>query len=305
MELNQLDMNEWSISWKASAKSQLGRSAKAIIPNQCEFSGEMIRRIQHSNIIRHINISCSEPIQGGVIGLQGLENSKTDALIRIIFLNGDIQNLRITSSKPYVTIPTANKKIDNVIATYTILGIEHIIFGYDHLLFVLALVLLISGVWNVIKTITAFTVAHSLTLIGVIFGYFSLPQKPVEVVIALSIIFLAVETVKASTQKLPNKVRFSQRYPWVVAFMFGLLHGFGFAGALKEIGLPKNEVPLSLFTFNIGVELGQLIIVAFTLVILRSIKKLCHRLLNPVKISVAYLIGSFAMYWFLLRLIGM
>ena len=132
--------------------------------------------------------------------------------------------------------------------------------GYDHLLFVVALVLLLSGFWTVVKAVTAFTVAHSLTLVGTTLGLIGLPQQPVESVIALSILFLAVEVAK----RKPDEPRLSERAPWIVAFAFGLLHGFGFAGALKEIGLPESDVPTALLTFNLGVEAGQLAIVAAT-----------------------------------------
>ena len=141
------------------------------------------------------------------------------------------------------------------------IGIEHIVFGYDHLLFVVSLVLLLTGFRTIAIAVTAFTVAHSITLIGTTLGFLGLPQRPVEAIIALSIVFLAVEIVK----KKDGEPRLSERVPWVVAFLFGLLHGFGFAGALKEIGLPESDVPTALLTFNLGVEAGQLLIVAATL----------------------------------------
>jgi len=142
--------------------------------------------------------------------------------------------------------------------TYFLLGVDHILFGYDHLLFVFALILLINDFWALAKTITAFTLAHSVTLAGASLGYFSLPQKPVEATIALSIAFVASELVN----QRPGERRLSESYPWVVAFAFGLLHGFGFAGALKETGLPQTDVPVALLTFNLGVEAGQLLFVA-------------------------------------------
>jgi HupE / UreJ protein len=194
-----------------------------------------------------------------------------------------------------------------VAQTYVHLGVEHILFGFDHLLFVLALVLLIEGGWRIAQTVTAFTVAHSLTLIATSLNWISVARRPVEVCIALSIIFLAVEIVKArsdtrhlSERRLAER-RLSERWPWLVAFAFGLLHGFGFAGALAEIGLPEGEVPTALFTFNIGVEIGQLLIVGFGLGVLWAIHRFAQRRARRGEIASAYAIGTVAAYWMFAR----
>src|SRR5690606_4582930 len=199
--------------------------------------------------------------------------------------------------------------IANVAWTYTIIGIEHIVFGFDHLLFVLALVLLLKGGWLVVQTVTAFTIAHSMTLVGASLGYLSLPSRPVEAVIALSIVFLAVEVVKAqqnarmhgNSDTMP--LRLSQRFPWVVAFLFGLLHGLGFAGALAEIGLPQDAIPMALLTFNLGVELGQLAIVAVAFAVLALVRRLHEASLHPAKVAASYAIGITATFWFIERMI--
>ncbi len=180
---------------------------------------------------------------------------------------------------------------------YTKLGFEHILEGLDHLLFVLALMIVVRDGWRLVKTITAFTIAHSITLALATFGFVNLPSGPVEAAIALSIVFLCVEIVHAS------KGRFSltYSYPWIVAFAFGLLHGLGFAGALTEIGLPRGEIPIALLFFNVGVELGQL---AFVLVILIALKMLATLRLGFPKwaeLVPTYLIGTLAMYWTLER----
>jgi hydrogenase/urease accessory protein HupE len=184
-----------------------------------------------------------------------------------------------------------------VARTYFVIGVEHILFGFDHLFFVLALVLLLQRGWIVAQAVTAFTVSHSNTLVGTTLGFLGLPQRPVESVIALSIMFLAVEIVKSGD----GKPRLSQRIPWVVAFLFGLLHGFGFAGALKEIGLPQGEVPMALLTFNLGVEAGQLAIVIAALAVLAVIRRARPTALRPVTLGVTYLIGITASYWFIER----
>ena len=165
--------------------------------------------------------------------------------------------------------------------------------------FVVALVLLLSGFWTIAKAVTAFTVAHSITLVGTTLGLLGLPQRPVEAIIALSIVFLAVEIVK----KREGVPRLSERVPWVVAFLFGLLHGFGFAGALKEIGLPESDVPTALLTFNLGVEAGQLIIVAATIAIVAALRHLRPQAERPAILAATYGIGAVASLWLLERVL--
>ncbi len=182
-------------------------------------------------------------------------------LARIEYRDGSVEIARLTPEKP-AFVAAGTQTIGEVAQTYFRLGVDHILSGLDHLLFVFALILLIHDRWMLVKTITAFTVAHSITLAGASLGYFSLPQKPVEATIALSIAFVASELIKMK----PGERRLSEASPWIVAFTFGLLHGFGFAGALKEIGLPQSDVGLALLTFNLGVEAGQLMFLAAVLV---------------------------------------
>jgi hydrogenase/urease accessory protein HupE len=186
-----------------------------------------------------------------------------------------------------------------VARTYLVLGIEHILTGYDHLLFVIALVLLLGRPWEVVRAATAFTVAHSITLAGTTLGLFGLAQAPVEALIALSIVFLAVEIVKQEE----GAPRLSERIPWVVAFLFGLLHGFGFAGALREIGLPETDVPMALLTFNVGVELGQLVIIGGVLALIALVRRFAPPAQRPATIAATYAIGITASFWFLQRLL--
>jgi hydrogenase/urease accessory protein HupE len=298
VEMTQQDDGDWKLLWKASAQSRLGATGEAIIPDNCSPNGDPEKRFAASNILTTITLSCDGPLAGQKIGLKALELSSTDALVRIAPLKEEVQTLRLTPDEPVATI-AGKDEIANVASTYTIIGIEHIILGFDHLLFVLALVLLLKGGWLVAKTVTAFTIAHSITLIGTTLGYLSLPSQPVEAVIALSIVFLAVEIVKAK----PDEQRLSERFPWIVAFLFGLLHGFGFAGALAEIGLPQDDIPLALLTFNLGVEIGQLLIVAVGLAVLALIKRFGETLLQPTKTMTAYGIGIIATYWFIERMI--
>ncbi len=181
---------------------------------------------------------------------------------------------------------------------YLRLGIEHIFFGIDHLLFVLALILIVKGKRRLLKTITAFTLAHSITLAAATLGWVHIPSAPVEAVIALSIIFLAVELV----HYYQGKTVFSSKYPWVVAFIFGLLHGFGFAGALANVGLPPHDIPLTLFLFNVGVETGQLIFIVAVMLIIWLLHKIFKSFPLWSRWIPPYAIGCMAAFWFFQRL---
>jgi hydrogenase/urease accessory protein HupE len=180
------------------------------------------------------------------------------------------------------------------------LGIEHILFGFDHLTFVLALLLLVRGAKRLLITVTSFTLAHSITLAAATLGVMWVPGPPVEATIALSILFLASELIKVN-RGLPS---LTASYPWIVAFAFGLLHGFGFAGALKDVGLPQHEVPMALLAFNVGVELGQLLFVAAAMIVLLVVRKLRSEWPQWAHQMPAYGIGSAAAFWFFERLAG-
>ena len=299
VEMTEQAPGQWSILWKASANSRLGQTGELILPENCAVIGEPEREFAGGNILSRLSLRCEGSVQGQRIGLKNLELSTTDALVRIAPMDSAMQTLRLTPDRPVATLARPSV-ISNVAATYTILGVEHILMGFDHLFFVLALVLLLKGGWLVAKTVTAFTIAHSITLVGSTLGLLSLPSQPVEAVIALSIIFLAIEVVKAR----PDDVRLSERFPWIVAFLFGLLHGFGFAGALSEIGLPQGDVPLALLTFNLGVEIGQLVIVAVALAALYGLRQIRRHWVLPAKTATAYGIGIIATYWFIERTIA-
>jgi hydrogenase/urease accessory protein HupE len=217
-------------------------------------------------------------------------------LARIEYSDGTKQVARLTPEKTTLLVAGGQSWLE-VARTYFLLGVDHILTGFDHLLFVLALMLLIHDGWMLVKTITAFTIAHSITLAGATLGYISLPQKPVEATIALSIAFVASELVKARS----GERRLSEDYPWIVAFVFGLLHGFGFAGALKETGLPQTDVSLALLTFNLGVEAGQLMFIAAALVVSRAASILITVPIAPARLAAAYLIGTTSMIWLISR----
>ena len=244
-------------------------------------------------------------LTGHAVTIEGLSATSTDVLVRIESLAGAIQTERLSPTKT-AFIVQATPGAGEVAATYLRLGVEHILFGFDHLLFVLALVILVRDWRRVAVTVTAFTIAHSITLAAATLGFVNVPGPPVEATIALSIMLVAVEIVNARR----GKPSLTARLPWLVAFSFGLLHGFGFAGALAEVGLPQHAIPVALLFFNIGVEIGQLIFVA---AVLSSIWLLRHaasklweagfvtRAFDRLDTTFAYGIGVVAAYWLVER----
>ncbi len=231
--------------------------------------------------------------------IDGLPASVTDVIARVVRLDGSTQVARLVAARPHFVIEGPQSGI-GVSRTYVALGIRHILQGVDHLLFVLALVLVVGRIRRLLVTITAFTAAHSLTLAAATLGWVHVPQAPVEAVIALSIVFVASEIVHG----LQGRPGLTARAPWVVAFSFGLLHGLGFAGALAEIGLPAGAIPLALLCFNVGVELGQLLFVAAVWVVLMAIGR--ARIAWPAwaRAVPAYAIGAVAMLWVIERVLA-
>lgn len=295
LDLTQLSAHQWRMTFKGPFKTGLASRALPSIPEGCT-AGPPTRVADDVAVKSVWTLTCKEPLAGKTIRLIGLDRSVADALLRVAPLGEAVQTARLTPDQDHYTIAARASRWD-VAKTYLVIGVEHILFGFDHLFFVVALVLLLGRGMTILKAVTAFTVAHSITLVGTTLGFLGLPQRPVESVIALSIMFLAVEIVKAD----PAHPRLSQRIPWVVAFLFGLLHGFGFAGALKEIGLPQGEVPMALLTFNLGVEAGQVVIVLATMAVLALVARLSARALRPVVLVTTYAIGTIASYWFIER----
>ncbi len=285
----------WRLVWKAPLKAGLAGAVNPEFPSDCHLSGQH-EELTGAVVRTEATVTCDQALTGRDMGLAGLENTVSDVLVRIVPLGQPVQAARLTSNFTHLQVKARPDRLE-VARTYFRLGVEHILFGFDHLLFVVSLVLLLRGGWKIAKTVTSFTVAHSITLAGAALGYLGLPRAPVESVIALSIIFLAVEIVKSDG----SQSRMSERYPWVVAFGFGLLHGFGFAGALAEIGLPQGETPVALLTFNLGVEAGQLIIVAVTLSILAAMTRIAPTRRRQATWIAAYAIGGLASAWFVSR----
>lgn len=296
LEFTQSSASEWSLVWKSPMTGGFTPFTAPVLPSGCLVDGSPSRAIASGSSITTSKVLCQNNVAGRFIGLRNFTGAQSDVLVRVAPLGRPVQALRLTPAQPRIMI-AAKPDRWQVARTYFAIGIDHIVLGYDHLLFVVALVLLIAGFWSVFKAVTAFTIAHSLTLIASTLGFVGLPQQPVESVIALSIIFLAVEISK----RKPGEPRLSERIPWAVAFVFGLLHGFGFAGALAEIGLPESDIPTALLTFNLGVEVGQLAIVLGTIGLLALLRRMFAAAQPMIVKILTYAIGIIASYWFIER----
>jgi hydrogenase/urease accessory protein HupE len=306
LELRQTASDTYSLLFKIPARGEdlrlaiyvnLPEGTNDVTPPRAGFNGGAYTERR--------TIKRSAGLAGQVISIEGLSTTSTDVLVRIESLGGATQTERLSPTKTTFVVQAVPGAWE-VAATYLHLGVEHILFGFDHLLFVLALVLLVRDWRRVAITVTAFTVAHSITLSAATLGLVNVPGPPLEAAIALSIVLVAVEIVNAR-RGTPS---FAARWPWIVAFCFGLLHGFGFAGALAEVGLPQHAIPVALLFFNLGVEIGQLFFVAVVVaaielsrraLALRFKPDLVQRTVDRVDMTTAYAIGTVAAFWLIER----
>jgi hydrogenase/urease accessory protein HupE len=283
----------------APTVAQLSRGVLPIHPslpkNAVIVALPRVERMQGAEIKRWTIATGPQGLIGWEVSVHGLEATMVDVLVRIALADGRVVSrlLRPDSPSFIFTRETAGPAS----GSYFMLGVEHIIFGIDHLLFVLALVLIVRGVGLLVQTITAFTVAHSITLALATLGFVKVPSAPVEAIIALSIVFVAAEIVRAWR----GQCGLTERAPWLVAGTFGLLHGFGFAGALSEVGLPANDIPMALLLFNIGVEAGQLAFVTVVLASIALIRRVKFTFPRWAELMPPYAIGSLAMFWVIER----
>jgi hydrogenase/urease accessory protein HupE len=298
LELKEDSPNLYSVIWKVPAKNDKKLSLKALLPENCINKTQPNAQFINGAYIQRWITLCDGGLKDQTISIEGLESTITDVLLRIDFLDGRYQTALLTPGEASFIVPARASSLQ-IVSTYTWLGMTHILAGIDHLLFVFALLLIVKNYRRLLWTITAFTLAHSVTLAGATLGLIHVPQAPVEAVIALSILFLAMEIVHEKRGH-PGA---AARWPWLVAFIFGLLHGFGFAGALAEIGLPQQAIPLALIFFNVGVELGQLLFIAVVL----SCGWVLHQLKQPKLVSQAetvalYVIGGLSSFWLIERI---
>ena len=302
LELRETGPVTYEALWKVPGQGENMRLGLYVeLPEGCTNLTPPRAAMAGSAFTERWTVTCTSGLIGGTIHIAGLMATMTDVLVRLERLDGTTQVTRLTPSAPSFVVEAA-PRATQVAATYLVLGVEHILLGIDHLLFVLALLILVTGTRRLVATVTAFTVAHSLTLAGATLGFVHVPGPPVEAIIALSIVFVALEIIRSRQ----GESGLTERFPWVVAFTFGLLHGFGFAGALSEVGLPQSAIPVALLFFNVGVELGQLLFIASVFAAIAFARRIMRRIAAPQPAwswrILPYAIGSVAMFWVIERL---
>jgi hydrogenase/urease accessory protein HupE len=306
LELRQTTPDTYSLLFKIPARGEDLRLAVYLnFPEGTQDVGAPRASFGEGAYVERRTIRRDNGLAGHTVTIEGLSATSTDVLVRVESLGGAIQTERLSPTRTAFVVQ-ATPGAGEVAATYLRLGVEHILFGFDHLLFVLALVILVRDWRRVAVTVTAFTIAHSITLAAATLGLVNVPGPPVEAAIALSIVLVAVEILNARR----GQPSFTARLPWLVAFSFGLLHGFGFAGALAEVGLPQHAIPVALLFFNVGVEIGQLVFVAAVLSVIRLLRyaasqrwdaTLVNRAFDRLDVTIAYGIGIVAAYWLIER----
>jgi hydrogenase/urease accessory protein HupE len=298
LEITETGSNRFDVIWRTPVFSGMRLPVTLHFPNGVTNATEpVVRELPDAMVERRI-INVDGGLAGKRFEFVGLQGTITDVLVRTQLRDAQSSTTLVRASQPWIEIAARTGPLA-VAGAYVLHGIEHILLGYDHLLFVLALVLIVRNLRVLVWTITSFTLAHSITLALATLGVVHVPGPPVEATIALSILLLACEIVRIRR----GRPSLTQRWPWVVAFTFGLLHGFGFAGALSEIGLPRGDIPLALLSFNVGVEVGQLAFIAVVLGLITvaqriAIPSFMNRYAYP---AATFAIGTLAAFWFVER----
>ncbi len=302
LQLTQTGAESYDVLWKSPALDEnTPLKVRPEFPAGVAEQGNRRSSFAAGTLRQRWHINVPDGLNRKTIQFPGLTETRIDILVRLERLDGTVQLERILPGQPSFTA-RASPGAWEVARTYVTIGIGHILLGFDHLLFVLALVMIVTSTRRLLVTITAFTVAHSITLSLATLGVLHVPGPPVEAIIALSIVFVASEII----HQRQGREGLASRKPWVVAFAFGLLHGLGFAGALAEVGLPENSIPLALLFFNIGVEIGQVLFVVVVLAIYKALAKLVAGRFDLARLAPvqAYAIGGLASYWLFERVSG-
>ena len=300
LDIKERDSGWFDVTWKVPTRGNTRLEISPRLPDSLTLIGSpTIRDIPGARIERATYKSNGAPLVGQTIVIEGLSAQQTDVLLRIVLQDGTTHSAILRPGSPRFTVPLQASKFE-VAGSYWRLGVVHILEGVDHLLFVLALLLIVSGIGPLVKAVTAFTVAHSITLALAVLGFVHVPSAPTEAIIALSIVFLATEIIRQRN----GEIGLTERYPWLIAFIFGLFHGLGFAGALSAIGVPQHEVPLALFMFNVGVETGQLLFIAVVLGLFKLRRRLPVAVPEGAWRLLPYGIGSVAAFWTIQRVMS-
>ena len=302
LEIKETSPNRFSVLWRTPVLAGMRLPIVLTMPDDVKNLKEPVEQELADSLLERRWIDAGATgLAGKRIEFRGLQATITDVLVRGEMLDGRKWTTIVHPSQPWVEVG-ASQRWWGVAGAYLRLGIEHIWSGVDHLLFILGLMILVKGTRRLIATVTAFTIAHSITLAGATLGFVHVPQKPIEACIALSIVFVASEIVHAHQ----GWQGWTERWPWIVAFTFGLLHGFGFAGALNAVGLPQTAIPVALLFFNVGVEIGQLIFIAVILSIMALGRWYIQRTAIPKPAwawrVAPYSIGGVAAFWMIQRI---
>ena len=299
LEIRETAPGRFDVLWRTPVLAGMRLPVVLRLPEGSRNAREPVTQELADSIVERRTIETGpDGVSGRRIGFPGLELTITDVLVRVEMLDGRKWTAIARPSQPWIEFGAAQTRW-GVAGTYVALGVWHILFGADHLLFVLGLLLIVEDRWTLVKTVTAFTLAHSITLAAATLGYAEVPAPPVEAAIALSILFLGPEIVR----RWRGESSFTIRHPWVVAFAFGLLHGFGFASGLTTMGLARAEIPMALLMFNVGVEAGQLLFVILVLLLERGFRVLEVRWPRWVEAVPAYTVGSLGAYWTIQRVV--
>ncbi|MCY3965326.1 MAG: HupE/UreJ family protein [Acidobacteria bacterium] len=301
LELNEVEAGRFEVVWKQPRRGALLLLLDPVLPEYCTEIARQPPENLAGALLERWTVDCAEEgvdpdrtFHGDIFGIAGLERTLTDVLLRISFENGDSLTQLLRPEAPTVTV---DREAAGNALPYFRLGVEHLVFGFDHILFVIGLLFYVRSPWRLVGVITSFTLAHSITLALSSLDVVKLSSAPVEAVIALSILFLAVELLRPEEKRSP----ITTKSPWLIAFAFGLLHGFGFAGALAEIGLPQRAIALALFLFNVGVEVGQLLVVAVVLAAVAVVKRVGIVVPELILRTPIYATGIIAAFWFVER----
>ena len=293
LEIKETSSGQFSVLWRTPVLAGMRLLVVLKLPDDVKNLREPnVQELSDSFVERRWIDAAANGLAGRRIEFTGLQLTITDVLVRIEMLDGRKWTTIVHPSQPWVEIAASQTWL-GIAGAYIVQGIRHILFGADHMLFVLGLLLIVKDRRMLLKTVTAFTVAHSITLAIATLGYAEVPVLPLNAAIALSILFLGPEIVRSWR----GETSFTVRHPWVVAFAFGLLHGFGFASALISAGLPRHELPLALVSFNVGVEFGQIGFIALVLALERSFLVLEVRWPRWAEALPGYTVGSLGAFW--------
>ncbi len=297
LELIEVAPGKSTVLWKTPLARVPGVDLEPVMPGNCQRQGEVTSKSVSTAREERWQMTCDGSLVGGSIAVAGISNLQSNVILRVVLQDGRNYQVVLNAQSPRFVVPE-HPRVSDVFKNYLVMGVLHILTGWDHLLFILGLILLVKSRKMLLWTITAFTVSHSVTLSLAALGYIHVWPAAVEALIAFSILVLAIELTRSQT----GKGTFFHRYPWVMSFSFGLLHGLGFAGGLAEIGLPMGEIPMALFSFSVGIEVGQLSFIVMILVLQAAWSKIPVPQLLKKPVWAVYAIGSLSAFWFFERL---